>query len=488
MLKSITLENYKCFDLAKLDISPLTILCGINSSGKSSIINSLLMLKQSYENNIVGNNVSFNGEYIKAGSFEDISTDRNNNPITFSVEYELKKPKKYKKTKNKNTNKTDITGYKTLAKIFSQGKNIKKFSIKSTIILKKIPVSRSIKDNIVDQYDISLILYTEQGIGEKVSISLKHKQDKIYIITINNVPSSIASPVEPKVILGNCVCYFENLTLINAYATSVSPGGTKIDGILANIYLIFRINAMQFKNINHLTPLRVYPQRNYILDNEIDNVGLSGEYTPHIMCKYAGKKIWGFLPPEDKIMAGDEVRKSFEMLVNNWMKYLGLGEYSLNQTSEMVKLNVSDYNVSNVGFGVSQVLPILVSGLIVRKDELLMLEQPEIHLHPAAQMGIADFLLSMAATERELIIETHSDHIINRVVKRIMQDKTGQLNKIVKIYYINSNERENPITEINIDPQKGITNAPIQFFTQFGSESMMIAKCAMENFREGIKW
>lgn len=53
------------------------------------------------------------------------------------------------------------------------------------------------------------------------------------------------------------------------------------------------------------------------------------------------KKIWGFLPPEDKIMAGDEVRKSFEMLVNNWMKYLGLGEYSLNQTSEMVKLNVS---------------------------------------------------------------------------------------------------------------------------------------------------
>lgn len=49
-------------------------------------------------------------------------------------------------------------------------------------------MSRSIKDNIVDQYDISLILYTEQGIGEKVSISLKHKQDKIYIITIKQCP------------------------------------------------------------------------------------------------------------------------------------------------------------------------------------------------------------------------------------------------------------------------------------------------------------
>lgn len=488
MLKSIDLENYKCFEHVELAISPLTILCGINSSGKSSIINSLLMLKQSYENNIVGNNVSLNGEYIKGGTFEDISTNRNNEPITFSVEYELKKPRKYKKSGRNNYSKTDIAGYKTLAKLFAQKLDIKKFLIKSTIIIKKISNSRSMKDNIVEQYDISLILYTEQGIDEKVEISLKHKQDRIYAITIKNVPTSSESPVEPEVILENCVCYFENLTLINAYATSVSPKGTKIDGILANIYLIFRINAMQFKNINHLTPLRVYPQRNYILDNEIDNVGVSGEYTPHIMCKYAGCKIFGFLPPEDKIVVEQEIRKPFEYLVNTWMEYLGLGEYSLNQTSEMIKLNVSDYNISNVGFGVSQVLPILVSGLIERKDELLILEQPEIHLHPAAQMAIADFLLSMAASERGLIIETHSDHIINRVVKRILQDKTGQLNKMVKIYYINSNERKNPITEITIDPQKGITNAPIQFFTQFGSESMMIAKCAMENYREGIKW
>ena len=94
MLKSISLENYKCFQHAKLDISPLTILCGINSSGKSSIINSLLMLKQSYENNIMGNNMSLNGEYIKCGAFEDISTDRNNEPVKFCVEYELRKPEK----------------------------------------------------------------------------------------------------------------------------------------------------------------------------------------------------------------------------------------------------------------------------------------------------------------------------------------------------------------------------------------------------------
>lgn len=103
-------------------------------------------------------------------------------------------------------------------------------------------------------------------------------------------------------------------------------------------------------------------------------------------------------------------------------------------------------------------------------------------------MGIADFLLSMAAVQRELIIETHSDHIINRVVKRILQDKTGTLNQIVKIFFVDGTNREEPITQIIVDPQKGITNAPQQFFTQFGSESMLIAKCAMENYREGIRW
>ena len=195
--------------------------------------------------------------------------------------------------------------------------------------------------------------------------------------------------------------------------------------------------------------------------------------------------ICGFVPPTEEKLQGVIKIKKFERLVNLWMQYLGLGKYSLNQASEMIKLNVGDYNISNVGFGVSQVLPILVSGLLEKGNELLMLEQPEIHLHPAAQMAIADFLLSMAINKRGLIIETHSDHIINRIIKRVLQDKSGELNNMIKIYYV---DHEKPITQILIDSQKGITNAPKQFFTQFGSESMEIAKIAMENYREGVKW
>lgn len=480
MLRSIGFENYKCFERAKVDIAPLTILCGVNSSGKSSIINSLLMMKQSYENTVMENNMSLNGAYIKCGSFEDISTNKNNNPIKFCVEYELNRPAKYWKGQGTNESKTDIVGYKTLSKIFVNMYNIGKILVKSTILLKKNDNINALQDNVVDEYDIELTPYIDDKEQKKISISLKHQQNKEYRIVIENIPNS-----EPKIELGSCVCYFENLTLVNAYAISVRPSNIRIDGVLANIYLIFRINAMQFKNVKYLTPLRVYPQRNYILENEMDGVGLGGEYTPQIMRKYAGKKICGFVPPTEEKLQGVIKIKKFERLVNLWMEYLGLGEYSLNQASEMIKLNVGDYNISNVGFGVSQVLPILVSGLLERGNELLMLEQPEIHLHPAAQMAIADFLLSMAINKRGLIIETHSDHIINRIIKRVLQDKSGELNNMIKIYYV---DHEKPITQILIDSQKGITNAPKQFFTQFGSESMEIAKIAMENYREGVKW
>ena len=113
MFKSISLKNYKCFDNLELEIAPLTILCGTNSSGKSSIINSFLMLKQSYESNSTENSMSFNGEYIKCGTYEDISTDRNGAPIEFKIFYELHRPQK---PQGNRVSKADITAFKNLAK------------------------------------------------------------------------------------------------------------------------------------------------------------------------------------------------------------------------------------------------------------------------------------------------------------------------------------------------------------------------------------
>lgn len=98
---------------------------------------------------------------------------------------------------------------------------------------------------------------------------------------------------------------------------------------------------------------------------------------------------------------------------------------------DIVRLNISGHNIVDVGFGVSQILPIITQGLNMQKEETFILEQPEIHLHPKMQMKMADFILSLALSEKNVIAETHSDHIINRLCRRIMENE--ELRNIVNI-------------------------------------------------------
>jgi len=98
MLKSISLENYKCFEKLKVDdkdeleIAPLTVLCGVNSSGKSSILKSLLMLKQSYEDNSVSNYILLNGKYIDNGTFNEVVFDNaKESYFSISNSFEIKR-------------------------------------------------------------------------------------------------------------------------------------------------------------------------------------------------------------------------------------------------------------------------------------------------------------------------------------------------------------------------------------------------------------
>ena len=87
MLKSISLENYKCFKKkTDIDIAPLTVLCGVNSSGKSSILKSLLMLKQTAESNVKNFSIALSGDLVDNGCFDNVIYDGNDREInTFTT-------------------------------------------------------------------------------------------------------------------------------------------------------------------------------------------------------------------------------------------------------------------------------------------------------------------------------------------------------------------------------------------------------------------
>ena len=115
------------------------------------------------------------------------------------------------------------------------------------------------------------------------------------------------------------------------------------------------------------------------------------------------------------------------------------------------------------------------------KEETLLIEQPEIHLHPKMELDMADYLIEIAKSERCVIVETHSDHIINRVVHRVME-KYEILCEMVKIYFIENKTGEAKINPaVEIDKYKGTKNLYEDFFTQYAAESKDIISTGLEN-------
>lgn len=502
MLKSITLENYKCFkDKIDIDIAPLTVLCGVNSSGKSSILKSLLMMKQTVEKESPYNKLSFIGNYVDNGYWEDIINidSLNNDEAIFSIKNTF-----VLKNFDPNQNRQDIPAYKEIRKLYSFIRSADSFELTHELSIKKFmpnnssnPFEEFIGNNNVICSKISIIVKDCQGIeipkySGYVSIDKIGNTERTYALNYSNIPynKTINSILKPDY---KCYCYFSNIKLTNFYRESIMQDVLQAK---PTILSLFNIASMQYSGINFIAPLRQHPMRNYIIKGDVNNVGISGEDTPILFAKYQDDKHMRDIP--SPLKGSDNVYRinfipdstkgiSLKEHVQKWMNYFELGKIETIGNSGLLSLNINGHNIADVGFGVSQILPIIVQGLHMQKDSTLLLEQPEIHLHPKMQMRMADFLLALASTERDVVVETHSDHIINRLVKRIMSDKTGKLNNTVKIYFIDKNA-QNPIERISIAPTKGIINAPMNFFTQFATETMDIAQIGFNNHKEGVEW
>ena len=97
------------------------------------------------------------------------------------------------------------------------------------------------------------------------------------------------------------------------------------------------------------------------------------------------------------------------------------------------------------------------------------------------QMKLADFIISMAISDQNFIIETHSEHIINRLVRRIVEDKKGILNSLIGINFIKNTEKGSKIEKVKITEKNGIENWPDEFFDQAAEEQHKILDKIIQN-------
>jgi len=209
----------------------------------------------------------------------------------------------------------------------------------------------------------------------------------------------------------------------------------------------------QFSRVRYLGPLRDEPRALYPLSTTADttDVGLRGEHTAAVYDLHRNDLIRYFptvcFPTPGPSAPGinfDSRARTLESAVVEWLQYLGVVESlttrDLGNLGHELKVTTAGvttgHDLTHVGTGVSQVLPIVVMGLLAAPDTTLLIEQPELHLHPRVQTLLGDFFLALAMSGRQVIVETHSEYLINRLRYRIASAEGDQIARLVKTWFV----------------------------------------------------
>jgi len=239
------------------------------------------------------------------------------------------------------------------------------------------------------------------------------------------------------------------------------------------------------KNINlfsttfqYLETNRIAPQKMYgISEEDINNnlLGTKGEFTTHYLNFYKNNRI-----SIKKLKHKNAITHRLIENVSLWLGDISNGiEIKTDIYPELNRVRLSykysynkrnSYSPLNVGFGLTFVLPIIVAILKAKAGDLLIIENPESHLHPAGQSKVAELCAIASANGVQIIVETHSDHFLNGI--RVATKKGLLIPEQSSVYYFrkDKDELETKIDEIHIDENGGIDNYPKGFFDQFDDD------------------
>jgi predicted ATPase len=341
MLTHIRLENFKSWRELDIDLAPITLLYGTNSSGKSSVLQAALFLAQSAYNQHIGD-VNFGGnpgDFVDLGSFRDV----------------------------------------------------------------------------VFRHDLSLRVLIE--LTRDAAVWHSAKFDLHYLD---------GRVVDAEITLSATDVIYD------AYISS--------------------------NQLHYLGPLRSHPKRAYVWTGTLPlRDSPSGEHTVGILIASA--------KDEDRTVLSE---------VSNWLSKLGLVNQfqivALDRDERFFETSVSvgqtPSSLLDVGFGVSQVLPVITSLFFVPVGSIVLLEQPELHLHPRAQAVLADLFLHVAeARNLQLIIESHSEHLLRRIQRRIAEPEYAFATPDnIKAYFCDKGDNGSTIQQVEIDAYGQINNWPQDFF------------------------
>lgn len=457
MLKEIDISNFKSWEsTGPVRLAPLTIICGNNSSGKSSIAQFLLMLKQTIESydRMRVLHLGAKDSLVDLGSWPDvIFKHETGRRLDFSFRYYLPSPLQISDAvSEKQYGPFEQVQFKASVN-FEPG--LKRLLLQSL----QYVLSSESQPNGANGLDFKLSLEDDS----KSHFTLASNQYKL--IRQQGRAWKIPHPENFFGFPNESVAYFQNTGFLPDLSLS-----------LKNL----------FKSVYYVGPLREHPERFY---------QFSGEEPPDVGPK-GGLAVNAMLAAGNRNIARGVKKKSepFQALIARWLKQMGLiEEFRVSPIAEgrkeyEVRIKVqsrgAEVLITDVGFGISQVLPVLVQCFYVPHNSTILFEQPEIHLHPSVQSHLADlFIEAIHAREEgkprntQLIVESHSEHLIRRLQRRIAEEQLSP--EDVAIYFVSQVGGASKIEELKIDAYGNISNWPENFFgDEFEDVAAMALKAA----------
>jgi len=447
MLKKIRIQNFKCLqDTEDMEIRPITFLVGPNSSGKSSVFQAILALKQTVESSDMRSPLILQ-DYIDLGSYKDVfykhDTDKD-----IKIDFE-----------NLNLNKWSIA-----YAIQEDKERPGRIFVKSLEFFdKQLPsIIFSLLGSFFSSGELKIV--REKGnspfIGKlKIVREQGRPYHKIELEGLEDVSEILLN--------------LEKFYLIEPRKT-LSMWGKEFSSISRKeLLLLFSLSSLLrdkteelFDHIYHIGPLRDEPERVYSASGAYpQSVGKHGQWTIDI------------------IQYNEEIGD----IIKSWLEKFNISiDFALEELkkgSRRYEVVLRDYftktkvNLADVGFGTSQILPIIVQGFTSPENSTLLLEQPEIHLHPKAQCVMGDLLVDIAKTSKRLIVETHSDLLIERVCKHILlKDDTKITPEDIIIYYFEPTKEGATVKPITVNENAQFENFPEGFFEERFEEALSRAE------------
>ncbi|MBD2667355.1 hypothetical protein B6N60_04592 [Richelia sinica FACHB-800] len=454
MLTKIELENFKCFKgRVVFPLRQINLLTGINGNGKSTLLQSLLLMRQSIEHNATTSQIILNGKCINLNSFNDIRNTNNSRKEDIVFKY-FYMNKLYEK---------DVL---LLNNPELEEKNDE--YIKNTGFIEYC-LSENLEDDMVAQIK-KIEFFNEIEIYQHLQNQFNSKFYQIYgrcqsrFIEIFkkiwfDFEVSIQDNKEKKIEINGSGTVRDLMPPITEFKLD--------DKVIIDSSIL---HQSIFSRIHYISADRLGPQEFYLKSTltSFPNVGAKGELTVNLLYKKKDDLV------NENLCLGEDA-KTLATQTEEWLNEIfgGAKVEIPNSDSNILELlfntnkSKDRFKPANVGFGYHCILPIIVSGLIAQPGDILIVENPEAHIHPKAQSRLAQFLARVSSCGVQVFIESHSDHILNAL--RIAVLDTIVTPQDLSILYLQQNS-EQPVVQIPVQPNGGIEEWPEGFFDQMDKD------------------